>query len=250
MATHDLYGADGKQAKLVKRTLKPNQTTSLEYDNGTRRQIDQKGVEVRLFADGKKETRYPSGDGDKYIVIQSAKDGSKLQTNPDGSTITSYPSGNKVQRMANGIFISQYSDQSSLQVDPDGREIRKWPTGELEVSQPDGTIIRVDSNGVKRTTYANGVSIESNKDGSKVQTNSDGSQIELLPDQIKIVHNTDGTRLVCHPDGRKEKLSKAGFTLEIQSGDNPDSPSVIAETRNVSAWELEKEEQRLSLIHI
>jgi len=209
---------DGTPVEPVMTKQKSNGTKEMEYRSTDgvlhmTRQIDNKGTQVLQFPDGSKETWYTQGGSS--IMIRSEVDGSKVQTNADGSTITSYPDGNKVQRMSNGIFITEHPDHSTLQVDPDGREIRKWPDGRLEVRQPDGTVVRVDPDGCKRTAYNNGVTIESRPDGTKVQTNHDGSRIELARDQTKLISKPDGSHVTVFPDGLRLQRDKNGIRAPL-----------------------------------
>merc|ERR1712166_855587 len=110
---------DGTPVEPVMTKQKSNGTKEMEYRSTDgvlhmTRQIDNKGTQVLQFPDGSKETWYTQGGSS--IMIRSEVDGSKVQTNADGSTITSYPDGNKVQRMSNGIFITEHPDHSTLMV--------------------------------------------------------------------------------------------------------------------------------------
>jgi len=219
----------GKKPELITSRVKPSGTHELEFSQGTKVQVDTEGVIVIQHAapDVKKETRYPRNGS--YIVIRSAMDGSKVQTNPDGSSIVSYPNGNKVQRMANGIVITEFKDRSTLQVDPDGRQIRKWPDGRLQITQSDGTLITMGADGVKHTQHPNGVSIESRPDGTKVQSNVDGSRIELQPDRTKFIYKTDGSMLISYPNGDKVLQSAEGIRGAVFPSKRADQAGVDKE---------------------
>mmetsp|Transcript_20314 Transcript_20314/g.62583 ORF Transcript_20314/g.62583 Transcript_20314/m.62583 type:complete len:127 (+) Transcript_20314:227-607(+) len=83
--------------------------------------------------------------GTKVGVMKTFEDGSKIQSNLNGTTIEISPDGTRVQTNSDGTIITSKPDGSKLQENPDGKKIETTVDGEQIQTNKDGSTIVLKS---------------------------------------------------------------------------------------------------------
>lgn len=153
------------------------------------------GKVISVFADGKKEIKFPNGVRkevfpDDFTIIYFTNNDIK-QTFPDGKVVyyfadaqttqTTFPDSLQIFKFANGQTEKHFPDNIKEITFPDGTVKCIFPDGEEESIFPDGTVQKVDANGVKFIDFVNGQKDTIYPDGTKVREFADGRVKKILP---------------------------------------------------------------------
>lgn len=172
-----------------------------------------------------------STDGTKHW--KEYADGSRIQTDPDGTNHYAYPDNaphgiKQYSMLTNGTSMIVYGDGRRIQKCTNGTTLEVYPNGLKIQTNPDGVKIENRPDQTTLQTNPNGVTVESFPDGLKIQKNPDtgiehhlypdGRDVQVNPDGSKIEHFADGTTRQITADGDAVDLKKVGEEEASASG--------------------------------